>query len=390
MAIMYGIVQFIIQGSSNLYKFLGAHFANIYDWRTSLLMVNINFLLCIVLAFIFIRKDVALGKKSFSFDFKGWILLILFLMPILFFAAEGQNREWFNDSKISFAAAFFLIVIGANIFYSRKASNPLIDIRVFSYRNVVLGTLFYFLTGLANGTGSVIMGFMSGMLGFSDLYIARTHLYIFIGLLISTPVCTYMMYKKAYLRVIAILGFLAFSLYHLLMYFRFYPGIGESDFILPFIIKGIGIGFLYLLSALYISENVPKNLSTSRMMSGIIARVVVALILGASVLNTFVSNTTILHKTGLSQQLSSGNEAAALEKNNTKNYYMSKGLKPAAADKMADNPLNSEMTRSATLLTYKEIYLVMAAISFVPIILILFTGIGRRSLRSIEVEPIPI
>ena len=76
------------------------------------------------------------------------------------------------------------------------------------------------------------------------------------------------------------MGFLAFSLYHLLMYFRFYPGIGEADFILPFIIKGIGIGFLYLLSALYISENVPKNLSTSRMMSGIIARVVFALILG--------------------------------------------------------------------------------------------------------------
>ncbi|HEY1871227.1 MAG TPA: hypothetical protein VGG71_09225, partial [Chitinophagaceae bacterium] len=34
MAIMYGIVQFIIQGSSNLYKFIGAHVAGIYDWRT--------------------------------------------------------------------------------------------------------------------------------------------------------------------------------------------------------------------------------------------------------------------------------------------------------------------------------------------------------------------
>jgi MFS transporter, DHA2 family, multidrug resistance protein len=390
MAIMYGIVQFIIQGSSNLYKFFGAHFSNIYDWRTSLLMVNINFFLCILLAFVFIRKDVALGKQPFRFDFKGWILLILFLLPILFISAEGQNREWFSDSKISAAAAILLIVTGTLIFYSRKASNPLIDIKVYSYRNVALGTLFFFLIGLANGTGSVIMGFMAETLGFSDLYIARTHLYIFIGLVISTPICTYMMYRKAYLSAAAILGFLAFTLYHLLMYSRFYPGIGEADFILPFIIKGIGIGFLYLLSALYISEKVPKSLSTSRMMSGIIARVVLALILGGSVLNTFISNTTTLHKTGISQQLSTGNEAAELERSNTKNYYMSKGLKPAAADRMADNPLNSEMTKSATLLTYKEIYLVMAVVSFIPIILILVTGIGRRSLGSIEVEPIPI
>ena len=116
MAIMYGIVQFIIQGSSNLYKFFGAHFSNIYDWRTSLLMVNINFFLCIILAFVFIRKDVALGKQPFRFDFKGWILLILFLLPILFLSAEGQNREWFSDSKISAAAAILLIVTGPLFF----------------------------------------------------------------------------------------------------------------------------------------------------------------------------------------------------------------------------------------------------------------------------------
>jgi MFS transporter, DHA2 family, multidrug resistance protein len=390
MAIMYGIVQFIIQGSSNLYKFIGAHSSNIYDWRTSLMMVNINFLLCILLAFVFIRRDVALRSKPFSFDFKGWVLMIMFLMPVLFLAAEGQNREWFSDSEISVAVAILLAVTGSYIIYTRNTSNPIIDIRVFSYRNVAIGTLFFFLIGLANGTGSLIMAFMAGMLGFSDLYIARTHLYIFIGLVISTPVCTYMMYHKVYLSFAAIMGFLAFSFYHLLMYFRFYPGIGESDFILPFIFKGIGIGFLYLLSALYISENVPKNLSTSRMMSGIIARIVFALILGGSILSTFITNTTTQHKTGISQQLTPENENAAMEYRNTKIYYISKGLKPPAADRMADNPLNSEITQSATLLTYKEIYLVMTVISFLPIILILLTGIGRRSLGRIEVEPIPI
>jgi DHA2 family multidrug resistance protein len=174
------------------------------------------------------------------------------------------------------------------------------------------------------------------------------------------------------------------------MYFRFYPGIGESDFILPFIFKGIGIGFLYLLSALYISENIPKHLSTSRMMSGIISRIVLATILGGSVLSTFIADTTTLHKTGISQQLTTGNTAAALKQKNTKNYYLSQGLKPSEADKMADNPLQSEIKQPATLLAYKDIYLVMAAISFLPILFLLFIREGRRPLQSIEVEPLPL
>ncbi|MCO4291870.1 MFS transporter [Solitalea sp. MAHUQ-68] len=390
MAIMYGIVQFIIQGSSNLYKFSGAHFSTIYNWRISLLLLNINFLLCILLAFVFLRKDVALGKQPFRFDFKGWLFLILFLFPLLFLAAEGQNREWFSDSKIKLAIALFLVIVGGYILYARHNSTPLINLEVYKYKNVAIGTLFFFFIGLVNGTGSVIMGFMAGLLGFDELYIARSHLYIFLGLVISVPVCTYMMYHKVYLSVAAILGFLAFCLYHLLMYFRFYPGISEDDFILPFILKGIGIGFLYLLSALYISENVPKPLSTSRMMSGVLARIILATIIGGSVLSTFIANTTTLHKTGISQQLTAGNEAAAQKHKNTKNYYLSKGLKPNAADKMADNPLQAEMAEPATLLTYKDIYLVMAALNFIPILLVLFLGIGRRSLQTIEVEPLPL
>jgi DHA2 family multidrug resistance protein len=390
MAIMYGIVQFLIQGSANLYKYLGTQFSDIYDWRNSLLMLNVNLLLCILLTFVFLRKDVALGKQPFRFDFKGWFMLILFFLPILFLAAEGQNREWLSDPACSLAVAMIIVVMAGYILYARRTPNPLIDLQVFKYKNVVLGTIFFFLIGLINGTGSVIMGYMSGLLGFDDLYIAGTHLYIFLGMAIAVPVCTWMMYQRVYLNIAAIIGFVAYGIYHLLMYFRFYPGIGIADFALPLVFKGIGLGFLYLLSALYISENIPKPLSTSRMMSGIIARVVLATVLCGSVLSTMIANTTTMHKTGISQQLSTSNQEAAAEKTKARNYYLSKGLSSAEADKMADNPLQSDMKKSATLLAYKEIYGVMAVICFLPILLLVFAREGKHSLKSIEVIPLPV
>jgi len=390
MAILYGIVQFLIQGSSLLYKFLGAHFAHIFDWRTSILMVNINFLLCIVLAWIFLRKNDPPPKKPFSFDFAGWGFMILFLLPFLFISAEGQNREWFSDNLVIIATISVPVIIAGYILYSKNTVSPLIDLNVFTYRNVLIGTFLYFISGALNATGSIIMGFMGGILGFDDLYMARTHLVILAGIAVSIPLCTYLLYRRIHLQLIAIAGFVSFALYHILMYFRFYPGIAPLDFMWPFILKGIGIGFLYVLSSLIISENVPKQLSTSRMMSGVIARVIFALILGGSLLNTWVSEISVKHNTGISQQITQGNRQAADEYKNARNYYLSKGLKTSEAEKKADDSLRRDMGKSATMVSYKDIYLVMAAVSLLPALIIVLLRIGRRPVGSVEVEPIPL
>ncbi|MCU0379537.1 MAG: MFS transporter [Bacteroidales bacterium] len=390
MAILYGIVQFIIQGSSHLYKFLGAHFAHIYDWRTSILMVNINFLLCIVLTFVFLRKNVSPPKRPFDFDFRGWIIMIMFFLPLLFLTAEGQRREWFSDPTVIIAIITAIIIIIIYGLYARAVSKPLIDLKVFTYRNVAIGTLLFFLTGAMNGTGSIITGFMGSILGFDDLYMARTHLFILAGLSASIPLCTYLLYKHIHLHLIAVTGFLSFALYHGLMYFRFYPEISPKDFMWPLLFKGAGIGFLYVLSSLYISEKVPKALSTSRMMSGVIARIIIASMLGATVLTTMVSKLTVQHATGIGQQITGTNEEAVKDYENALSYYMNKGLKVTEAEKLADDPLRYEIQRPAMMLAYKDIYLVMTIVSLIPALLIVMFRLGRRALRPVEVEPIPL
>ena len=241
-----------------------------------------------------------------------------------------------------------------------------------------------------NGTGSVVMGFMGGILGFDDLYMARTHLFIFIGLAVSIPICTYLLFKKIHLRIAAITGFLAFGLFHLLMYFRFYPGIAQRDFLWPFLFKGIGIGFLYVLSSLIISEGVPKALGNSRMLSGILARVVFALLLGGAVLTTQISRLTVKHSTGISQQLSRTNYAAKTTFETTRNQNLAKGMDIPEAQKAADDPLRYEVSKSAAMLAYMDIYLVMAVLCFLPVLLILIFRMGRRAVQRIDVEPIPI
>jgi len=84
------------------------------------------------------------------------------------------------------------------------------------------------------------------------------------------------------------------------------------------------------------------------------------------------------------------NEEAALKYSQTKKYYMSKGFTVSESDKMANKSLQKEFSSTATLLAYKDVYLVMTFISFIPVLLIFLLGIGKRPVQSIEVEPIPI
>jgi DHA2 family multidrug resistance protein len=67
-----------------------------------------------------------------------------------------------------------------------------------------------------------------------------------------------------------------------------------------------------------------------------------------------------------------------------------KGLSEVEAQKMAEKNLSNQTAQAAILLTYKDIYLVMSAICFLPIFIILLFRIGRRPIGSVALEPIPI
>ena len=390
MALLYGILQFIQKGSQHVYQYLGAHFTNFYNWTFGIYFLNINFLICIILAWYFYKADVAPMKTKFQFDWRGWIIMILFFIVILFLSAEGQSRNWFNDPKISLAVALLLILIGIYLIHARFTTDPIIDPDVYRYKNVIIGAFLMFYIGVINGTGSVITGYMTNILGFDSVSGARTHLALLIGLCVSIPLSTYLLFKRTYLATIWIMGFACYGFYHIILFFRFYPGIDSSDFFLPLIFKGLGMGFLFPISLLYISEGVPPRLSASRMMSGIIAQAVFAGLLGSAILGTFVSNLNAHHKVGLSQQLTAVNQQAQKQLENTKRKFLYTGLSEAEAQKKAEKSLSGQTAQASILLAYKDIYLVMSAVCFLPVIIILLFKLWRRPIGKVELEPIPI
>jgi DHA2 family multidrug resistance protein len=75
--------------------------------------------------------------------------------------------------------------------------------------------------------------------------------------------------------------------------------------------------------------------------------------------------------------------------NNTKYYYLHQGMSEVDAQKMAEKSLSNKTTQASILLAYKDIYLVMSALCFLPIIILLLFKLGRRPIGRVAVEPIP-
>lgn len=390
MALLYGIFQFIQKGSQHLYQYFGAHFTSFHNWTFGIYFLNINFLICILLAWYFYKADVAPMKTAFQFDWRGWFIMLLFFLILLFLCAEGQTRNWLNDAKVILAIGLLFMMAGIYLLHVRFTADPIINPDVYKHKNVVIGAFLMFYIGVMNGTGSVVTGYMTNVLGFDPLLNALTHLAILFGLCISIPLSTYLLYKRIYLATIWVIGFACYGFYHIILFFRFYPGIDASDFFVPLVFKGLGMGFLFPVSLLYISEGVPPHLSTSRMMTGIIAQAVFASLLGSAILGTFISNMNVQHKTGLSQQLTMTNKMAENQLANYKRNFMYMGLSDAEAQKKAEKSLSNQTSQSALLLAYKDIYLVMTAICFFPVFIILLFKLWRRPIGRVEVEPIPI
>jgi DHA2 family multidrug resistance protein len=80
---------------------------------------------------------------------------------------------------------------------------------------------------------------------------------------------------------------------------------------------------------------------------------------------------------------------AKAQLNKNKNYYMIQGLSAWEAQKKAEKSLSNQTSQSALMLAYKDIYLVMAALCFFPILVLLLFRLGQRPIGSVEVEPIP-
>jgi DHA2 family multidrug resistance protein len=275
------------------------------------------------------------------------------------------------------------------LFYSIRKKNCYVQWQVFTYTNTVIGGLLFIAAGFLMSTGGALNGLM-GISGYNNISMGRAYLPEVAGVFAASILCVTAIQNKVYLSTLMVLGFISLSLFHLTMFFHFYPGLDTGDFFWPMLLRGAGQVLLYLSLGIYVAENIPKHLSASRVIVSVFFKIIVGSFIGGAAFGFFMMKNKTQHLTGLSQQVTVHNSLALQEFNQAKYLSLSTGAGENESNQFATKVLNSKINQPASLIADKDLYLVCGLISLILALLVGSYKRLRHSPGKIVVEPVPL
>ena len=135
---------------------LGGYVCEILSWSWVFYIMLPIAILAFFGLFIFVRPDPP-KKDRAELDWIGFLSLVAMISSIQLVLDRGEREEWLSSLQIVFAC--FCAVISGWIFitHSLTKERPLIDLRLFTERNFVLGILIHAIFGMLFITPMVLM-----------------------------------------------------------------------------------------------------------------------------------------------------------------------------------------------------------------------------------------
>ena len=256
-----------------------------------------------------ILKEHKIPRKG-KFDMVGLISMSVFLAALLLALSDG-NSSWNTGGWTSnfILTCFFISFISFVIFLSRELTteNPILDLRILKNRNFGLSNIMFFIFGLAFfGNSFLLPIYLQNSLGYTALQAGLVFFPVGIIQAIISPVAGKMTDKlnpKIPISIGIILTFFSMYFYKDLSLSTEYGGI-----ILPLIIRGFGLGFMFIPLSTLAINNIPREkmaqatglFNTIRQVGGSF---------GVAILGTLLTRRVIFHTAMYSQSVNQNSAA---------------------------------------------------------------------------------
>lgn len=206
--------------------------------------------LCLILMMITVifQHNQRFARKM-PFSQIDWLSIVLFaatFMFMAFFLSFGKTLDWFEAPNIRIA--FWGTVICFLLLTLRQLSlkRSYISFGIFTKSNVQSGLLMLLFTGVFLGAGTLQNTFTVGILGYDMITNASLNMMMVPGVLQAGVVAFYWFKNERPLKMFVFSGFAAFFLNSVMMYFMMVPELNYESWLLPMILKGYGLGTLFI------------------------------------------------------------------------------------------------------------------------------------------------
>jgi DHA2 family multidrug resistance protein len=366
---MYGIG--VIMGPT-LGPLMGGYIVDNFDWRM-IFYVNIPIgIVASFLAFTFIKNAAFVNEamKKMKVDWLGIFLLVVGVGSLQLILEQGDREDWFESTYITIA--FVTAILGTIGFIWRELTceHPIVDLHVLKKGNVAIGTILSFILGFGLFSSVFIYPvFVQRFLGFTAF---QTGLSLLPGALLSgfmMPIVGTLLAKGIQPKFLIPFGFIIFASFTFLMSHIITAQTGEEQFTFPLILRGIGLGFLFVpLTAQSLAGLQGRDIGSAAGLTGMVRQLGGSF--GVAICSTFIARLTYQHRTDMVSHISIYDNATMERLNALTQGIAAKTGSVVSATQQAYYMLEVTVLKQATVLTYIDIfqYLGIFFIAVIPIV----------------------
>jgi MFS transporter, DHA2 family, multidrug resistance protein len=307
-------------------------------------------------------------KNFWRVDYIGVILLVISMGSLEIFMDKGEEWDWFGSSWIKFYAITFVLSFFLLIWWElRGAKQPLMEMRLYKYRNFAVCSFLMLMTGGILNAATVLQPqFTQQLLGYTATIAGLALSWGGLMLIVVMPMAGVAV-SRFPARNIIIFGFALFVLGYGYSAMRVNLGMsfGFASWLRIVQVAAIPFVFISVTTAAYFG--IPRELNNQ--VAGLInfARNIGGSIL-ISLTNAFVVESTAFHQANQLQHLHPGNPVYQ-QRLQSLTGALTGHLGPANAQGGAVARIYSSLQSQTAAQAYVDVYFALAAASAIMVLL---------------------
>ncbi|MES2730135.1 MAG: DHA2 family efflux MFS transporter permease subunit [Bacteroidota bacterium] len=338
----------------------------------------------LTLRFIKNPKFAAAKMSASQVDWLGIVLLVVGIGSLQLVLEQGEREEWFESPYITaFTMAAILGIIGF-IWRELTAERPIVDLRVLKNPTLAIGTILSFVLGFGlYASVFIIPVFTQSILGFTSL---QTGALLIPGALCTgfmMPIVGKLIAKGVSQKYMIAVGFTLFFVFTFMTYKVLTPLTGEDDFYWPLIIRGLGLGLLFVpITTLSLSALKGKDIAQGAGITAMMRQLGGAF--GVAIISTYITQRAYTHRSNLLSHLSVYDPTVQERLTMLTRSFMAKGSTLMQAQKQMYGALEGTIYKQTMILTYMDVFLMLGGFFLVCVPFVLLIKKGQTKINPAE------
>ncbi|MCI0528833.1 MAG: DHA2 family efflux MFS transporter permease subunit [Nitrospira sp.] len=359
---------------------LGGWITDNYNWPW-IFFINVPIGgIAILLALLFLQDSKYSREAPPTVDYLGIFLLGVGVGCLQVILELGERKDWFESNGIitlSFIAASALILF---FWWELKMDDPVVNLRILTNRSLSAGTVISTFLGFGlMGTTFMIPVFLQTLLNYTAWQTGKVIILSSISTAIGMFIAGRLIARVSPPYVIAVGATLFTLALHQMSHFTL--EIGISDLTLPQILRGAGIGFMFVpLSVAALSTLNKEDIASGSGLYTFMRQIGGSF--GIAILVSFLNQREVFHRSILNEHLHRLNPLTTQRLEILERGLLARGLDPESADTVALTLLDHTVTRQARLLSFSDAFLLTAFLMVITLPLLLLL---RRKKSSVHV-----